>query len=871
MNPNWFSIASGLQIRPSAARRPLTRQLTCLVIFCLASWAVAILCPLAQAQTNEWTWISGTGTVTCGPISCVLGGTYGALGTSAPGNSPGGRSSAATWTDNSGNLWLFGGWGGDANGNGGFLNDLWKYNPSTNEWAWMGGSSTLPASCAGSATQVCGEPGVYGTLGAPSAGNIPGGREQAVTWTDSSGNLWFFGGYGFDSGNGSYDAGRTLFLNDVWEYTPSTGLWTWMGGSSSNGCPTESQYYCGQSGVYGTQGVAASGNIPGGMTGAATSTDSQGNFWLFGGYGNGANLNDLWEFNPSTNLWTWISGAPESERSGTFGVYGTQGTPAAGNFPGSLQLATGWSDASGNFWLYGGNGLDVISNSGYLNDLWEFDVSTKEWVWLAGSDSATCWLTEPCPSTTVFGTKGVPAATNTPGNRAAASSWTDKNGIFWLFGSDAWNPDITPDDKYLNDLWAFNPTVQEWVWMSGSPVVNESGTYGTMGTPATANTPGGRNYASSWTDASGNLWLFGGDGIDSTGRAATLNDMWEYRTPAITWPAPTPTLSVPGGSYAAPQTVTISDTLAGVTIYYTTNGTTPTTSSSVYSTPIVVSTSETIEAIAMANGYPASALASATYTIGPSGNPIPVIYSISPAVASAGGAAFTLTVNGSGFIASSIVYGGSTALATTYVSGSQLTAAVQAANITSAGIYNITVQSPTPGGGTSNPFQFEVDSAGSGTTTFPTITATVASGSSASYPVTLPSGASNATVSCLNLPAGAACSYSSQTNSLTITTSSNTPAGTYQITVVFTVTEPGAAAGFVLLPILLLPLVLLRRKLAARGAWVTACMGLILLAAAAAAVVACGGGSGGSGGGGSGSAPQTHQATSSGVVTLIVQ
>jgi N-acetylneuraminic acid mutarotase len=868
MTPSVFSIASGLQEKPRAAARSLDRirRIVGLAMFCLASWAVAILCPLAQAQTNEWTWIGGGSTITCGTAGCGQAGVYGTVGKAAPGNLPGGREGAATWTDNNGNLWLFGGVGEDANGIGGFLNDLWEFNPSTNEWAWMGGSSTLPASCAGSTTVPCGQPGVYGTLGTPSAGNIPGARSLEVTWTDSSGNFWLFGGSGFDSGNGSYDANRAVVLNDLWKYTPSTGLWTWMGGSSSLACPSGAQYSCNQLGVFGTQGVAASGNIPESTATAAASTDSQGNFWLLGG-------NDLWELNPSTNLWTWISGAPESEQTfGTYGAYGTEGTPAAGNFPGTRSNATGWFDGSNHFWLYGGNGLDAISNAGYLDDLWEFDLSTKEWVWLGGSDSSTCWLSEPCPTTTVFGTKGVPAAANTPGNRSGASSWTDKSGNFWLFGSDIDNPDSTPHpDKFLNDLWAFNPPSQEWVWMSGSPVVNESGTYGTMGTPAATNTPGGRNYASRWIDGSGNLWLFGGNGLDSAGLTGYLNDLWEYKTPAITWPAPAPTFSVPAGSYTSAQTVTISATLAGATIYYTTNGTMPTTNSSVYSTPIVVSSSETIDAIATASGYSASALASAAYIIGPAGNPIPVLYSISPAVASAGGAAFTLTVNGSGFVTNSTVYGGSTALTTTYVSASQLTAAVTSANIASAGIYNVTVQSPTPGGGTSNAFQFEVDSAGSGTTTFTTVTATVASGSSASYPVTLPSGASNATVSCLNLPAGAACSFSSTTNSVTITTSSTTPAGTYQITVVFTVTEPGAAAGFVLLPILLLPLVLVRRKLAARGAWVTACMGLILLAAAAAAVVACGGGSGGSGGGGSGSAPQTHQATSSGVVTLIVQ
>ena len=48
---------------------------------------------------------------------------------------------ASSWTDSSGNLWLFGGYGVDANGLESGLNDLWEFNPSTNEWAWMGGAA----------------------------------------------------------------------------------------------------------------------------------------------------------------------------------------------------------------------------------------------------------------------------------------------------------------------------------------------------------------------------------------------------------------------------------------------------------------------------------------------------------------------------------------------------------------------------------------------------------------------------------------------------------------------------------------------------------------------------------------------------------
>jgi hypothetical protein len=77
----------------------------------------------------------------------------------------------------------------------------------------------------------------------------------------------------------------------------------------------------------------------------------------------------------------------------------------------------------------------------------------------------------------------------------------------------------------------------------------------------------------------------------------------------------TPAFSVSAGTYTAAQTVTISDITPSATIYFTTDGTTPTIASSVYSAPITVSSTETLEAIATAAGYTTSAVQSATYTI----------------------------------------------------------------------------------------------------------------------------------------------------------------------------------------------------------------------------------------------------------------
>src|SRR5271155_5705447 len=72
-------------------------------------------------------------------------------------------------------------------------------NPS-NEWVWANGAD------------VVNQRGTYGTQGTPAATNVPGARQNAMTWADKAGNLWLFGGYGYDS------SGKSNLLNDLWQY-----------------------------------------------------------------------------------------------------------------------------------------------------------------------------------------------------------------------------------------------------------------------------------------------------------------------------------------------------------------------------------------------------------------------------------------------------------------------------------------------------------------------------------------------------------------------------------------------------------------------------------------------------------------------------
>ena len=367
-----------------------------------------------------------------------------------------------------------------------------------NEWTWMSGVNLIN------------QAGIYGTQGTPAPSNVPGARFPAVTWIDTNGSLWLFGGDGCDSSGGTCGGE----LNDLWKY--SGGQWTWMSGSNV--------FY--SQGIYGTEGTAAPGNTPGCRRRAAGWTDTSGNLFLFGGSGTDSNwswgfLNDLWKY--SGGQWTWMSGAEIVSQPGT---YGTMGTADASNVPGSRWGTVSWKDASGNFWLFGGNGYDSTRQSGgltnqNLNDLWEY--SGGQWTWMSGSNVIN--------QAGVYGTLGTPAPGNIPGARWGAVSWTDTSGNLWLFGGNGY--DSTGTFGALNDLWKYSGG--QWTWMGGANVINQTGTYGTRGMAAAGNVPGSRFFASAWTDTSGNFWLFGGMAVDSTGQSAELNDLWKYSGGQWTW------------------------------------------------------------------------------------------------------------------------------------------------------------------------------------------------------------------------------------------------------------------------------------------------------------------------------------------------
>lgn len=376
-----------------------------------------------DSASKDWVWLKGSNLL-------LQQGTYGTQGVPDPNNTPGARLEPLTWSLN-GQLYLYGGGGHilDENGyviDGGFYGDLWKYDPITNQWTFLKGATTLNP------------PEVFGTKGVSDINNSPGGMEDAVTWT-RNGKLYLFGGTGvrmingtngpqndifeydpdtnnwtwingtgeisalptFDSTDvhspsnnpggrfapsgvyfeneffvfgGSPDTarggpGNGVTINDLWKYDHNTNTWERI----------ESGLY-NDPGNYGTLGQPSLQNKPPARyTSILWHSDNK--LYLYGGsgaFGDFGFLNDLWTYDLTTKMWTWIKGY-NGENALT--NYGILDVPQSSNTPGGRGSFNGAVTNNG-IYIFGGYGnYDTREQtnpycpfgSGTFQDLWKLE------------------------------------------------------------------------------------------------------------------------------------------------------------------------------------------------------------------------------------------------------------------------------------------------------------------------------------------------------------------------------------------------------------------------------------------------------------------------------------------------------------------
>lgn len=296
------------------------------------------------------------------------------------------------------------------------------------------------------------------------------------------------------------------------------GEWTWVAGEDTIEA----------NGIYGIQGIPSVNNTPPSLYEPCEWIDSQGNFWLFGGFHVhfpvASDMNDLWKFNPSTLEWTWVKGSAIPDH---LGYYGTQGVSSPLNLPSCKGWgAPTWVDSNDNLWVYGGR-------IGY-DDLWKYNIATNEWTWMKGDTTNSPFFQFIEPR---YGTFQTPDIDNTPGTRMeVTTSWTDSNNNLWLFGGVGFDSSGTNGYNY-NDLWKYDTQLNQWSWMAGTDIPNHLGYYGIKNVASPLNCPPSRSCYAKWKDSQGNFYLFGGLHIDINSSCISkgYNDVWKYEIGTNNW------------------------------------------------------------------------------------------------------------------------------------------------------------------------------------------------------------------------------------------------------------------------------------------------------------------------------------------------
>lgn len=436
---------------------------------------------------GTWTWIHGDSVTSSQNFTAVRG----TLGIPAASNKPPGYVSRGTkWVDNQGKIWVLSTVNyvsGDAK------LEIWSYNKETNQWTWEADRDSIY---------------IVGTLPSYFLGpfkNYPIVWYQGnSSWVDSSGNLWYFhkvnvldsscnfivkfniqtkkfeiinyrinySNYGnkglasasnwpsFFQGSSTWRIGEKVFLyggfrdisnysNELWEYNMKSGYWTWHGGEFP---PSAAKY--------GTKGLPSINNWPTSIYNTISNWIKGDKLFFFGGLSSYGRSNELWEYDLTTKMWTWLNGEKTSAYPNHKGVYSSINCKdTIGLVPysreGRSSLAS--NDCKNSFWYYGGWG---DNNDGYytgqfqdvFSDLWLYNSNNNRWMWVYGGLVDTNYH---------YGIKGVASIYNKPPARSDAMMWTDDQNRLYLFGGSVYSiriasghPDVYTDG---NDLWRYDP------------------------------------------------------------------------------------------------------------------------------------------------------------------------------------------------------------------------------------------------------------------------------------------------------------------------------------------------------------------------------------------------------------------------------
>eukprot|EP01135_Chromosphaera_perkinsii_P011125 Nk52_evm34s2340 gene=Nk52_evmTU34s2340 len=502
-------------------------------------------------STNKWTYIGGC------PEGACAGVTY-ALKKPSLTAFPFARQNGQVWTDDKGKLWLFGG-----KNSVGIYNDLWMYDPLGGVWTMMGGTNTADVL------------GVYTTLGTV-GGGYPGARVRACTASDKEGRLWMYGG----EGKRKTTVGT---LGDLWYYDTNLLDWVWVAGPDDAAAVPN---------FNGGNTFTPGGNPASKKECAMWFSKDWGDIYVFGG-SDGSNFwNDLWRYNVYKGSWFFLGGSQTSLHPTTYpndlgaraeAMFWVEDGQKLHVYGGTGKSTSGPTELLDDHWGYSvpyhcdpGCKYGYCANAGtgcncytgfHTVDCGTIDVTqsvscdtakgaalaspdlcvctdlfygascstpvTASWKWIGGSllkvapgtsnsivvpGAFTNLLSSPITGTEGAGIFGARAF-----HSIAKESASTTFDAFYVFGGQNKNGDL------YNDLWLLDFQSGFTQRSAGGPA-----SFGTEGTYSSSNKISVRHSACVWYYG-GFVFVFGGNGKDSTASVGHLGDLWAFKESTGEW------------------------------------------------------------------------------------------------------------------------------------------------------------------------------------------------------------------------------------------------------------------------------------------------------------------------------------------------
>ncbi len=347
-----------------------------------------------------------------------------------------------------------------------FSSDFWVYDISQQKWAFisdLGWEEKLDL------------------IGQESTTAHPGGRNRMASTVDKNGNIWMYGGlYKNKYTNEIYAR------SDLWMYNPKSKKFTYFGESGGSADKPAARYR------------------------TRAWVDDSNNFWMYGGAIDNNystySYNDLWKFNTTTKVWTFIKGNKNSLycRNCPNGVYpATPGTSGVQYFPRARSDYAYWKDNTGNIWIYGGY-VESHGSEEY-GDVWKFNPTTSEWTLISGND-----------------TFNPPKTATNPGGRNAPYCWVGTDNKLYMSGGQRqyW--------YFLRDTWRLNPSNGSWEIVKIDSLTNEAPISVGFRLEDSTNAPGSAVNTLDHLTTGSHTYMFSGYGTGINNLNGFTGAMWRY-------------------------------------------------------------------------------------------------------------------------------------------------------------------------------------------------------------------------------------------------------------------------------------------------------------------------------------------------------